>query len=487
MQHKESILGVYADVITLTGALQKSHRLLQQEGPSLIASVNPEIIMEALSSKELYQCLNSSDLALPDGVGIVLTSLLRGGGIRERVTGIDLMEKLLELSAREGYRVFFLGSPQGVAENAAVQACSQFPNLEIAGTHHGYFSPGEEGEVADKVAACKTDILFIGMGVKRQERFMFNYASRTGARLLMVIGGSLEVLSGLKKRAPRWVRRLGAEWFYRTLQEPRRFRRIFILPRFLFWALLFKEDRRFKLLGVPVDVVTYESTLERARERIKNRSPLWVVAINPEKIVRSLEDRELHGLLAQSGLAIPDGIGVLWAGWLMGYRLTQRVTGVDLFLRLIEEAAREEWGVYLLGAERGVAEKVARHFSERYPGLKILGTHHGYFSAEEEPGLVEHISSLEPDILFVAMGSPRQERFIAENLNKLNVPVCMGVGGSFDVISGRVKRAPLWMQKIGLEWSYRLIREPRRSLRMLALPKFILLALLYRLGLKRNK
>ena len=487
MPHKESILGVKADVFTLEEALQKAEKLLENNEPTLVASINPEIIMEALAHDELKNVLNQADMALPDGVGIVIISWLKGGSIRRRVTGIDLMERLLSLAARKNYRVFFLGSSPGVAEKAAFTAQKKYRGLQVAGTHHGYFSPLEDRKIADKIAASAADMVFIGMGANRQEKFMFRYGKMTGARLVMVVGGSLDVLSGLKKRAPSWLQRLGLEWFYRVLQEPRRAKRIGVLPRFFKKALSFQEGDQLNLLDVKVDLITYKGALQRAAEHIRAKKPLWIVAINPEKIVNAWENQELRQLLAQSNLAIADGIGILMAGWMMGYRFPQRVTGVDLFLALAEEAAQKNWRVFFLGAAPGVAETAADKLLQKYEGLQVAGTHHGYFKPEEEAELVEKIAALRVDLLFVALGSPKQERFIAAYLEKLQAPVCMGVGGSFDVISGRVKRAPPWMQKIGMEWSYRLWREPRRALRMLSLPRFVFLAVLFRLGLLPSK
>lgn len=482
MPKKESILGIRTDILDLEEAVQRAGEMLKKEGPSCIVSVNPEIVMKALSDSFLRRLLNSADMAIPDGVGIVFSSWLKGGEIRHRVTGIDLMEKLLELAAREGYRVFFLGSAPGVAREAAEKMKKKYPGLVVAGTHHGYFPPEEEKMVAEKIAAARTDLLFIGMGSDRQEKFMFRHGKRCGARLMMVVGGSMDVLSGRKKRAPLFIQRLGVEWLYRVFQEPRRLRRVSVLPLYLKKILAPVKSGRFRFLGLEIDMVTYEDALAKVKEHIASREPLWIVAINPEKMVKAWENMELRALLKRSNMAIPDGIGILIAGWLMGHHFPQRVTGVDLFLLLAKEAARAGWRVYLLGAAPGVAEEVATRLSREYPGLKFAGTHHGYYSPEEEDELVGKISSCRPDILFVAMGSPKQERFIAAHQERLQVPVCMGVGGSFDVISGRAKRAPFWMQKMGLEWSYRLFREPRRAMRMLAIPRFIILMFMYRLG-----
>ncbi len=234
-----------------------------------------------------------------------------------------------------------------------------------------------------------------------------------------------------------------------------------------------------------MDTLTYRDAVCRAIDSIAARSFTWILAINPEKIMKALADTELRRLIRQADLFIPDGIGILWAGKLLGRPFPQRVTGVDLLLTLVEEASVREWKVYLLGAAPGVADDVARLWREKYPALTVAGCHDGYFKDDEEEQVVAQIRAAAPDLLFVGMGSPRQETFIVRNAPHLDVPVCMGVGGSFDVLSGRKKRAPVWMQKTGMEWSYRLVREPLRIFRLSALPRFMALVLREKWGLFR--
>ena len=168
-----------------------------------------------------------------------------------------------------------------------------------------------------------------------------------------------------------------------------------------------------------------------------------------------------------------DGAGVLWAAKVLDLPLRERVPGVDLTQAICEMAAREGYGVYFLGAAPGVAEKAAAVLRGRFPGLRVVGTHDGYFPPEEEERLVEEIRAARPDVLFVALGMPKQEQWIRKHQERLGVPVLMGVGGSFDVISGNLPRAPQWMQNFGLEWLYRVYLEPQRLPRLLALPRFV--------------
>ncbi len=244
---------------------------------------------------------------------------------------------------------------------------------------------------------------------------------------------------------------------------------------------------KHEIFGIPVNALTYQDAVDWVTESVATGRRSWILAINPEKIMKALSDEKLRRLLLQADLFIPDGIGVLWAGKVLGKRFPQRVTGVDFLSLLVKEAATRGWKIFLLGAPPGVSQEVAHDWELKYPSLQVAGHHHGYYKAEEEAQVVAKIRAAAPDLLFVAMGSPRQEQFIVNNRFVLGVPVCMGVGGSFDVLSGRKKRAPVWMQKTGLEWSYRIFLEPSRILRMSALPKFVILVLRRKLGMLKQE
>lgn len=230
------------------------------------------------------------------------------------------------------------------------------------------------------------------------------------------------------------------------------------------------------ILGVDVSPVTMEETLNRVDEIIRGRKPEFIVAINPEKIMKSLHDENLRNMLNSACINLPDGVGILVASKLKGGRVKYRVTGIDLMLNICSRASNSGYRVYLLGASPGTADKAAEKLKEKFPGIIISGTHDGYFKESEE-SLISKITSSNSDVLFVALGSPKQEYWIKNNMDKLNVPLLMGVGGSYDVICGNIKRAPSWMRHLGLEWLFRLIKEPWRIKRMLALPVFLTLAL----------
>jgi len=241
-----------------------------------------------------------------------------------------------------------------------------------------------------------------------------------------------------------------------------------------------------ELLGVPVHRTDVAAALHRITQFIEERAPHQVVTPDSSALVRAQYDPELMNILQSADLVTADGAGVVWMAKVMGLPLWERVSGVDLMDHICELAAEKGYSIYLLGAAPGVAEAAAAKLQERHPGLEVAGAMHGYFAQDEEPQVVCRIAQAKPDILFVALGVPKQEKWIHRHLDELSVPVAIGVGGSLDVISGRLKRAPLLMQRWGLEWLWRALREPSRLPKLVALPKFVWMALGDWLRRRRN-
>ncbi|MCG3203037.1 MAG: N-acetylglucosaminyldiphosphoundecaprenol N-acetyl-beta-D-mannosaminyltransferase [Gammaproteobacteria bacterium] len=231
---------------------------------------------------------------------------------------------------------------------------------------------------------------------------------------------------------------------------------------------------RVEILGAPVDMVDWAETLRRIEfEFLLGSEPKTVVAVNPEKIIRAQSDPALMQFLRNASLLIPDGIGVVMAARLLGYGKIERVPGSELMPRICEIAERTGHPIFLLGASAEVSERVASVLSTRYPRLRIGGRHDGYFTDEQTDKIVQMINSSGARILFLALGSPKQELWMQECLTRLpGIRICQGVGGTFDVIAGKVKRAPPLFLRLHLEWLYRLLSQPRRLLRQTALPRF---------------
>ncbi|MFD2922540.1 WecB/TagA/CpsF family glycosyltransferase [Halobacillus naozhouensis] len=226
-----------------------------------------------------------------------------------------------------------------------------------------------------------------------------------------------------------------------------------------------------KFLGVNVSSHSYNQLKEKIMLDIEQKKQSFIVAINPEKILRAQQDAELRRLLNGATYQIPDGVGVLLASKIKGGDISQRVTGIDMLLTLCEQATIHDKSVFLYGAKPGVAEKAKESLIRKYPNLKIAGVLDGY--VKDQGYIKQQINAAKPDILFVALGSPRQEHWIVENMKDLDVRIFQGVGGSFDVLSGKVKRAPAIFQRFGIEWLYRLIIEPWRIKRQIKLPMFL--------------
>ncbi|GAC1472722.1 MAG: WecB/TagA/CpsF family glycosyltransferase [Chloroflexota bacterium] len=234
---------------------------------------------------------------------------------------------------------------------------------------------------------------------------------------------------------------------------------------------------RGRVLGVRVDLVTEEDVLILARTSVASRVPAQVVTVNAEFVMRAHRDPAFHLIIESSALATPDGSGILWALRRQGKRLSDRVGGSDLIWALSDQARRLGHTVFLLGGAPGVADAAARRLGNTYPGLVVAGSHAGSPSASEDAAIVDLIRRSRADILFVAFGAPAQERWIRRNLLETGAAFAIGVGGSFDYLAGTARRAPVWMRNLGLEWLWRLVRQPHRWRRMLTLPHFVLLVL----------
>ncbi len=232
------------------------------------------------------------------------------------------------------------------------------------------------------------------------------------------------------------------------------------------------------ILGIPVEGVTMDEAVHRVADFVAERDrPHMVVTANSEMIIAANYDPLLGHILERADLVVPDGIGVVLASRIHGQPFPQRIPGVDLMYQLLQHGHREGWKFYLLGAAPGVAEQAAAAIAESFPGIQIVGCRDGFFSRDDEEALLKDLRSSGADILFLAMGVPRQEKWAAAHLGSLGIPVAMGVGGSFNIWAGVDRRAPKWMQSVGLEWLYRLLRQPQRWKRAGALPQFALLVL----------
>ncbi|MEW6221241.1 MAG: WecB/TagA/CpsF family glycosyltransferase [Thermodesulfobacteriota bacterium] len=222
------------------------------------------------------------------------------------------------------------------------------------------------------------------------------------------------------------------------------------------------ERRSIMLFGCRIDVLTMDETIQHVDEIVRARQPRQHVVVNVAKLVAMSRDPELRAVVNGCHMVNADGMPVVWASRLLGRPLPERVAGVDLFQRLVEHCAASGLRPYFLGAREEVVAETVRRFRVRHPALQVAGFRNGYFSPEEEPEVAAAIRASGADLLFVAFPSPKKEMFLNRWMATMEVPFSMGVGGSFDIVAGKTKRAPVWMQATGLEWCYRLCQEPTR-------------------------
>lgn len=258
--------------------------------------------------------------------------------------------------------------------------------------------------------------------------------------------------------------------------------------------IIYIDEKRQKvnLFGVPIDRISCQNVIERFDKFVSQRKPTFVVTPDTLAILRARKDKKYLDITKKADLVTPDGAGILWATVTLDVPLIERITGIDLINKICTAAVEKDYKLYLLGSKNEVIDKAVRNLKDNFPGINIVGYYHGYFDklapngdkiAKSEKDIIKEIKEKKPDFLLVGLGVPKQELWIAKHKDKLGVPVCIGIGGSFDVLSGKIPRAPLWMQNHGMEWIFRLIKEPKRLKRVIALPYFMWLIFLGKIEL----
>lgn len=223
---------------------------------------------------------------------------------------------------------------------------------------------------------------------------------------------------------------------------------------------------RMNFLNTEVDNLTMDEAIDRAEELILNKKPSYVVTPNVDHIVKLETDKEFQDVYKNADLILTDGMPLIWISKIKGNPIKEKISGSDFFPKLCERAAGKEYSIFLLGAAEGVAAKAADNLRKKYEGLNIVGTYspsYGFEKRDDEiKEIIKMINEVKPDILAVGLGAPKQEKFLYKYRNELNVPISLAIGASIDFEAGNINRAPRWMQNCGLEWFYRLCKEPKR-------------------------
>ena len=237
---KTDVMGLQFDNVTMEEALAAAQMLLRGDHAAYVVTPNAEIAYEALHDESLRALLNGADLMLPDGAGVVLASKLLKTPVKQKVAGVDFADGVLGLLEKSGQSLYLLGSKPGIGELAAEKMLQKHPKLHIAGIADGYFK--DEAPVVEKINASGADALFVCLGAPKQEQFMVRHQKELHVKLMAGLGGSLDAFAGTVRRAPKWMIRLNLEWLYRLIKEPKRFKRMLRLPKYL-WAVVVKRIR----------------------------------------------------------------------------------------------------------------------------------------------------------------------------------------------------------------------------------------------------
>jgi N-acetylglucosaminyldiphosphoundecaprenol N-acetyl-beta-D-mannosaminyltransferase len=461
--------------------------------------VNAHSLTVAWHDRVFSDALNSMDGVFGDGTGVRVASKVAETPIADNVNGTDLFPHLCALCVRKKYSLFLFGARPGVAHRMREQLKCTYPNLRIVGCRHGYIDgEGENFDVIDEVNRSGADVLLVARGVPQQEKWIRENASKLERAVSMGVGGLFDFYSGDIPRAPVWMRRRGMEWIYRFIRDPIRLWKRYTLGNALFlWRVFNVRWNRISpieiaaeqnpdtldIFGVPIKNVTMKEALSCIEQAIDATRQIKVYFVNTFYLNTAWEDFDYRQALQKGDFVFGDGTGVRMASRMLRKPIVDNVNGTDMLPQLCEVCQRRRFRLFLLGAMPGVAAKTKEWIETHYPGVEVVGLHHGHFSWEtDDEFVVKAVNTSNCDILLVGFSAPRQELWIQSHAKRLKCSVLMGVGGLFDVYGGNLHRPPTWLRRCGLEWVGRLCQEPRRLWKryLIGNPLFILRVLRWR-------
>jgi N-acetylglucosaminyldiphosphoundecaprenol N-acetyl-beta-D-mannosaminyltransferase len=482
MTDRVYVAGIPVDNVDMDEALAVVQGFVSSRSPHMGVAINPEKVIKAKQDGALEVVLRHSDLNFCDGIGVIwATRLFYHERIKARVTGVDLFLHLLDVANARGWRLFLLGSRPEVMAGVVTIVRQRYPGIVLVGSHDGYFEPADEPRLVAEIAEARPDLMFVGMGSPKQEKFIAANLTSMRVPFAMGVGGSYNVLSGEFKRAPARIQRLGLEWLYRFVLDPKRLPRILLLPRFI--GIVLRSPRRhveaINFFGIRITNQNIGELIQVTDGFVQSATPHLIVTLNGEMAARAFKDPEFLTIVQSADLVVADGVGIVWGARMLGSRIENRVPGIEFSSALLELAEQRGYSVYLLGARPDVVERAAANLTQRHPRLRIAGYHSGYFDQVEEARITDELRRVHVDILLVGMGGGVQEKWIWRHKD-IGIPVAIGVGGTFDVWSGEVRRAPRFVQKTGTEWLYRLVVQPSRIRRVGSIFYFMFRVLTHR-------
>ncbi len=477
-------LNTHVDNLTMEDAVREAKRLILEDKNSYVVTPNVDHIVKIEHDGLFRDIYEKADLVLTDGKPLIWMSRWMGTPIKEKISGSDYFPEVCRMAAQEGFSVFLLGAAEGVAKKAAINLMKKYKNLKIAGVYSPSYAFENDVEeisyIIKKINAAKPDILCIGLGTPKQEKFYHRYKEQLKVPLTLHIGATIDFEAGVVKRAPKWISYVGLEWFYRLVKEPRRLYKRYLLEDVEIFPIFFKyrkygsgskvsavQPETCSILGVDIAVTNMRSVIGYLTKNLERLRGEYVCVSNVHTTVMAYNDEAYCRIQNEAALAIPDGKPLSLMCRLRGYKDAQRVAGPDLMPEILKLSEEKGYRHYFYGSTEETLRSLEANLRERYPRLNIAGIYSPPFrklTPEEDAGIMEEISLTKPDFLWVGLGAPKQERWMYEHRGKVDA-VMLGVGAAFDFHAGTAKRAPKWIQEFYLEWLYRLIQDPKRLLK----------------------
>lgn len=472
-------LNTHVDNLTMAEAVEEAKRLILARRNSYVVTPNVDHIVKIEHDRLFREIYEGADLVLTDGKPLIWMSRFLGVPIKEKISGSDYFPEVCKMAAKEGFSVFLLGAAEGVAKKAAINLMKKYKNLKIAGVYSPSYTFENNVEeisgIIRKINQTKPDILCIGLGTPKQEKFYYQYRDLLDVPLTLHIGATIDFEAGVVKRAPKWVSYVGLEWFYRLIKEPRRLYRRYLLDDLEIFPIFFKYSRQMNLeapkccniLGVDIAVTNMKSVIHFLTGNLERLRGEYVCVSNVHTTVMAYNDPSYCEVQNSAAIAVPDGKPLSLICRVRGYRTAQRVAGPDLMPEILWVSEKEGYTHYFYGSTEHTLDALEKNLRKKYPKLNIVGVYSPPFrklTPDEDAEVIERINAAKPDFLWVGLGAPKQERWMYEHRGKINA-VMLGVGAAFDFHAGTAKRAPKWMQEFYLEWLYRLIQDPRRLLK----------------------
>ena len=496
------------------------HCKFSNQKPFAVDFTNVHIVAMRDSDPEFRETTNAMDIFVPDSTVLTWASNLRGAEMKDRVYGPGFLSHIIDESPAH-IRHFFLGASEDCLQSLLKNVKRRNPNFQIVGSRNGYFGPDEEESVLAEVNAAEADFVWIGLGTPKQQEWISRFKERVRAGSLLAVGFAFDVNAGTKKDAPISMQKMGLTWLYRLSQEPSRLWERYLVYNSMFVSRLAKQviqdgrngrvvlvpeelssqpklsaaaetsvldlevppsekskdesqlPKRTNVLGVGISVITLEDAADLVLDASDGNGAHYVTVTGVHGVMESQRSQEIKDIHNASFLSTPDGMPMVWIGQWNGDTKISRVYGPDLMLKTAEKTMQGDRKHFFYGGKEGVAKKLGKHLSEWFPGLQVAGSFCPPFrelNQKEEDSLVQQLKELQPHFMWVGLSTPKQERFMSGLLQRhpdltqgwSHGLVLLGVGAAFDFHTGRLAQAPRWMQERGLEWFFRLLKEPRR-------------------------